>query len=57
MVYRVEDVAKMVAHEACEIGGLWMPARPLDGPWIWRVKAAWGVLRGRYDAIVWPGGQ
>lgn len=31
----------------------WVPARPLDGPFIWRVKAAWEVLMSRADALTW----
>jgi hypothetical protein len=34
--------------------GVWVPARPYEGPWILRLKAAWSVLRGRADAFTWP---
>jgi hypothetical protein len=37
--------------------GKWVIARPKDGPFWWRVKAAWAVLRGHADAFTWPGGQ
>ena len=40
-----------------EIDGKWTPARPEPGPLVWRVRAAWAVLRGRADAFTWPGGQ
>ncbi len=33
------------------INGLWVLARPVIGPFWSRVKDAWGVLTGRYDAI------
>ncbi len=36
----------------------WFPARPLnyqfDSLWM-RLKLAWGVLRGKYDALDWQG--
>jgi hypothetical protein len=34
--------------------GRWVPARPVGGPSWWRVKAAWSVLSGKADAVVWP---
>jgi hypothetical protein len=34
--------------------GRWVPARPLDGPAIYRIRDAWAVLRGRADAFTWP---
>lgn len=37
--------------------GPYVPARPHDGPLIWRIKAAWGVLIGKYDALDWGPGQ
>lgn len=40
-----------------DIGGRWVPARPLPGPFLWRLRAAWAVLRGRADAFTWPEGQ
>jgi len=34
--------------------GIWTPARPLFADsWLDRLKAAFGVLIGRYDAIDW----
>lgn len=46
------------AHKCqTEIKGQWFPARPLDGPWWWRVKDAWAVFWGKADAFKWPGGQ
>lgn len=36
----------------------WVPARPLGYPSFRnRVRLAWGVFTGRYDAFKWPGGQ
>ncbi len=35
--------------------GLWVPARPLGFFSIrGRIKLAWGVFVGRYDAVKWP---
>lgn len=31
----------------------WVLARPLDGPFRWRLKAAWLVLTGKADALTW----
>lgn len=31
------------------------PVRPAPGSLIARVQAAWLVLRGRADALIWPG--
>ena len=46
-----------------EIDGRWVPCRPncLEGapadPFLWRLRDAWEVLRGRADAFTWPEGQ
>lgn len=38
--------------------GKWCPARPLGYPSFWsRIKLAWGVFTGKYDAVKWPGNQ
>ena len=29
----------------------WLTARPIIGPLWWRMKDAWGVITGKYDAI------
>ena len=52
-MYRLRELMRWdVARELRP--GVWVPARPLDGPFIWRVRAAWEVLRGRADAFTWP---
>lgn len=64
MRWRTREVCmslrQVVAHasstSAC-IDGQWVPARPVSGPWVWRVFAAWWVLMGRADAFYWPGDQ
>lgn len=38
-----------------EVGGRWIPARPLPYySWRARWRAAWLVFTGRADALVWP---
>lgn len=39
------------------INNKWVPARPLDGPFWWRIQAAWMVLTGKADAFIWPENQ
>jgi hypothetical protein len=35
---------------------VWVPARALGFASVFHAaKLAWGVFRGRYDALVWPG--
>lgn len=41
-----------------QINGKWVPARPFGLFSIWsRLKLAFGVFTGRYDAFQWPEGQ
>lgn len=56
MIYRLEELRSPDWPRAM-IDGLWQLSRPVDGPFIRRVRAAWEVLRGRADAFTWPGGQ
>lgn len=57
MLYRLKNLIEHAnSCEAC-INGKWVPARPLNMPWTWRIPHAWGVLTGKYDAIEWPEGQ
>ena len=34
--------------------GVWVSARPLNGPFTYRLRAAWAVLTGKADAFTWP---
>lgn len=53
MIIKLRDLLQWAV--ACEIvPGVWVSSRPLDGPMIYRVRAAWEVLRGRADAFTWP---
>lgn len=57
MLYTLKDLLDIVSHTQTEINGKWVPARPMSGPFIWKVKAAWLVLTGKADIIIWPEGQ
>ena len=53
LIQLVSDVQKLQS----EINGRWVPSRPICGPFVWRLRDAWEVLRGRADAFTWPEGQ
>ena len=64
MAYRLEDVEEMtnsgnmvVKKYVMEEREVWVPARPLVGPFICRLKDAWLVLVGKADAFKWPCSQ
>ena len=51
-----------IQHWDCdsEINGKWVCARPYctGGIWfLWRLKLAWYVFIGKYDALAWKGDQ
>lgn len=52
MIYNADSLRKDWP-QAWLKDGRWVLARPLSGPFVWRLKAAWGVLVGRYDALKW----
>ena len=57
-IWKLTDLLKSVNETSTEIGGSWVPARPLGCPSIrHRFRAAWKVLTGKADAVIWPGGQ
>ncbi len=54
-MYRIEALVEHATTCSVEIDGQYVPARPMTrGLWS-RIKDAWLVLRGRADAITWPG--
>ena len=60
MIYSLRELVESQNNQA-NINGKWVPARPLmlsgfDG-FTERVKAAWLVLQGKADAVIWPEGQ
>lgn len=55
MTWTLKDLLDHCRSVSRETGdGRWVPARPERGPWLWRLQAAWSVLRGRADAFTWP---
>lgn len=49
-----------VAHElrgdterSCRVHG-WELAKPLPAPLLWRLRAAWLVVKGEAEIVVWP---
>lgn len=47
-----------VNNNQTEINGKWIPARPLGVDCLrHRLRLAWGIFLGKYDAVKWPGGQ
>jgi hypothetical protein len=57
MLWKLEELMHHISQVRAQIDGRWVPSRPLLWPWTWRIKLAWMVLRGKADAVVWPGGQ
>lgn len=55
MVFRVMEIKNWDIEK--EIDGKWIPARPLPYFGIYglkmRIRNAWGVFSGRYDALDW----
>lgn len=51
-VYSAEELAKWGVDK--EIKGRYVPARPMRYSGLWnRIKLAWFVFTGRYDALDW----
>lgn len=60
MIYELSHLAASIDRAHAEINGKWVPARPINyrcESWWNRVKAAWLVLCGKADAVIWPEGQ
>lgn len=67
MVYNIEQIIKDAKENngicSCHAGitrpdgkKIWVAARPLDyRSFIGRLREAWGVLTGKYDALKWEG--
>jgi len=51
MIYNADELAS--DWPKTHIDKRWVLARPLSGPLVWRIKAAYGVLIGKYDALRW----
>ena len=57
MIWKLRELIDHANSTQTERNEKWVPARPIDGPFIWRLKAAWAVLKGKADAFTWPEGQ
>ncbi len=57
MEYTLKQLIEHVSECQALLNGKWVPARPMSGPFMWRVKAAWHVLIGKADAFTWPEAQ
>ena len=57
-IWDVEDLDLVLGNALTEREGRWVPSRPMTFvSWRHRLRAAWLVMVGRADAVVWPGGQ
>lgn len=58
MLYRLDTLMREASNtRVLNRHGNWVPARPMRGPFLMRLSAAWAVLRGKADAVIWPDGQ
>lgn len=57
MVWTLKNLVEHAEQMQVYMDGYWVPARPLAGPLICRIRAAWRVLKGEADAFIWPAGQ
>jgi hypothetical protein len=53
MALKIDELKKEWPEE--EIDGTYYLTKPLKGPLLWRLKDAWGVLTGRYEAFSFVG--
>lgn len=57
MIWRLDHLINHCRMCSAQINGRWVPARPMAGPLVCRIRAAWAVLTGRADAFTWSEGQ
>jgi len=57
MIYTLKSLLESAVSTQANINGKWVPVRPLSGPFSWRIRAAWLVLTGKADAVIWPENQ
>ena len=57
MAWTFEMLTQSLQNTHTQLNRKWVPARPLVGSWIDRLRDAWEVFRGRADAFKWPEGQ
>ena len=53
MIWHLDDLVRKFAENAALVDGRWVPSRPLPAPLVVRLRAAWLVLAGRADAVLW----
>lgn len=44
----------LTSGNQAEYKGAWIPAKPMAGPLIWRLRDAWAVAIGKAEAVSWP---
>lgn len=53
MIHKIENLHR--SDSLADYGRLgWLPGRPVGVPFSYRAYAAWLVLTGKADAVVWP---
>ena len=57
MLYTLKSLLESVHTTSAQINGKWVPARPMACCLRHRIRAAWYVLTGKADAVIWPEGQ
>lgn len=56
-MWTLKNLIKFSSETHAQINGKWVPARPVKEPWLWRLKDAIKVLKGKADSFVWPEDQ
>lgn len=54
MTYKLQDLIDSAFSNYRETPDGWVPARPVSTGLTSRIKAAWKVLTGKADAVIWP---
>ena len=56
-MWTLRSLIDSARHTQAHINEKWVPARPLRGGWLSRLKDAWKVFTDRADAVEWPENQ
>jgi len=54
MLFKLQDLIDSAFSNYRETPDGWVPARPVSAGLTSRIKAAWKVLTGKADAVIWP---
>lgn len=57
MIWKLHELIQSISCNRVYLRGKWVPARPINYRFVYRLKAAWLVLHGKADAVIWPEGQ